>query len=96
MQVTPMREWSTPFGCPASEQDEGRAELARLGLIAHPYDRYRLAGDPSTRRAGSVGHRGRATVRGEGSSPSRPSPTAARLAVLLGAVMVASLAALFG
>jgi hypothetical protein len=75
---------------------EGRAELARLGLIAHPRNPYRLAGDTLPRSRAPGGQRRRTLPDRRRVSVSRPVNATMQLLFLAGVGMIASMALIFG
>jgi hypothetical protein len=84
-----VRQWFEEFEQAQRKQEQGRAELARLGLVTFrdEQDRPLPEGDFS---------RGNGTHRRAEDPPPSPLSAGMHLALLLGAGMIASLAMLFG
>jgi len=85
--------WFTAYDQKQQAHKEGRAALAWLGLIDQGEDEPSAGHDYFDRKVEPIVP---AANRGEGRSLSKPVDTATRLALLLWAGMIASLAVLFG
>jgi hypothetical protein len=89
MHSNDVRRWIEAYESSQRQAEKGRQELERLGLIT-PY------AEDFESDSGLDGQRSRERNACEAPSRSRSGQTATRLALLVGAVMIATLAIFFG